>query len=73
LRDFSFFCQDLPSGPIAPDPKDSYLFALAEATSAEFLVTGDKQLHSLKHHKSTRIVSPAAMIELLKEAKRRDE
>lgn len=73
LRDFSFFCQDLPSGPIAPDPKDSYLFALAEASSAEFLVTGDKQLQSLKHHKSTRIVSPAAMIELLKEAKRRDE
>ena len=73
FRDFSFFCQDLPSGPIAPDPKDSYLFALAEASSAEFLVTGDKQLHSLKHHKSTRIVSPAAMIELLKEAKRRDE
>jgi putative PIN family toxin of toxin-antitoxin system len=73
FRDFSFFCQDLPSGPIAPDPKDSYLFALAEASSAEFLVTGDKQLQSLKHHKSTRIVSPAAMIELLKEAKRRDE
>jgi putative PIN family toxin of toxin-antitoxin system len=73
LRDFSFFCQDLPSGPIAPDPKDSYLFALAEASSAEFLVTGDKQLQSLKHHKSTRIVSPAAMIELLKKAKRRDE
>jgi uncharacterized protein len=67
LRDFSLFCQDLPSGPVAPDPKDSYLLALAEASAAEFLVTGDKQLHSLKHHKSTRIVSPSAMIELLKE------
>jgi putative PIN family toxin of toxin-antitoxin system len=67
LRDFSFFCQDLPSGIIAPDPKDSYLLALAEASQAEFLVTGDKQLLSLKQHKSTKIIIPAAMIELLKE------
>jgi putative PIN family toxin of toxin-antitoxin system len=62
LRDFSFFCRDLPSGPAAPnfarDPKDSYLLALAEASQAEFLVTGDKQLLSLRHHKSTRIVTP---------------
>ena len=67
-RDFSFFCQELPSGPIAPDPKDSYLLALAEASAAEFLVTGDKELQSLKHHKSTRIITPAAMIELLNKA-----
>ena len=68
LRDFSFFCQNLPSGPIAPDPKDSYLLALAEASQAEFLVTGDKQLLSLKQHQSTRIITPAAMVELLQEA-----
>jgi len=29
-------------------------------------VTGDKQLLSLKQHKSTKIIIPAAMIELLK-------
>lgn len=68
IRDFSLFCRDLPSGPITPDPKDSYLLALAEASEAEFLVTGDKELLSLKRHKSTRIITPAAMIELLKEA-----
>ena len=58
LRDFSLFCQDLPSGPITPDPKDGYLLALAEASAADFLVTGDKELPALKRHKSTRIVSP---------------
>jgi putative PIN family toxin of toxin-antitoxin system len=42
LRDFSFFCRDLPSGS-APDPLDSYLLALAEASQAEFLVTDRRQ------------------------------
>lgn len=68
LRDFSFFCDDLPEGPTAPDPKDSYLLALAEASGAEFLVTGDKQLQSLRRHKSTRIVSPGTMMGLLPKA-----
>ena len=67
LRDFSSFYRDLPSGPRAPDPKDSYLLALAEASQADFLVTGDKELLVLEHHKSTRIVTPATMIELLKD------
>jgi putative PIN family toxin of toxin-antitoxin system len=66
LRDFSLFCRDLPSGAIAPDPKDTYLLALAEASQANFLVTGDKELLSLQHYKSTRIIAPAAMIEALK-------
>ena len=32
----------------------------------EFLVTGDKELLALRHHQSTRIVTPAAMIEILR-------
>jgi hypothetical protein len=68
LQDFSFYCGNLPSGPVAPDPKDSYLLAMAQASQAEFLVTGDKDLLSLKRHKSTQIITSAAMLELLKEA-----
>ena len=67
LRDFSLFFADLTSAPLAPDPKDSYLLALAEASHADFLVTGDKQLLSLLRHKSTRIVTPAFMVDLLKQ------
>jgi predicted nucleic acid-binding protein len=54
------------AGPIAPDPKDSYLLALAEASDADFLVTGDREVLSLKQHKSTRIISPAQMVDVLK-------
>jgi uncharacterized protein len=68
LRDFSFYCPDLLSGPVAPDPKDSYLLAMAEASKADFLVTGDKEILSLQYYKSTRIITPAAMIELLDDA-----
>jgi hypothetical protein len=66
IRDFSFFISDLPSGPIAPDPKDSFLLALAQSSQAEFLVTGDKELLSLGHQQSTRIVTAVAMISELK-------
>ena len=70
LRDFSLFCRDLPSGPIAPDPKDSFLLALAEASQAAFLITGDKELLALQQDKSTRIITPVTMIAVLKEAAR---
>ncbi|MGA9980930.1 MAG: putative toxin-antitoxin system toxin component, PIN family [Candidatus Sulfotelmatobacter sp.] len=72
VRDFSLFCRDIASGPVAPDPKDTYLLALAEASQADFLVTGDKELLSLQHHKSTRIITPAAMVDTLKIVRDRD-
>jgi len=66
IREFSLFFRDIPSGPVAPDPKDSYLLSLAQASHADFLVTGDKRLLTLGHHQSTRIITPAAMVEALK-------
>jgi putative PIN family toxin of toxin-antitoxin system len=65
IQDFSVFHRDLPPGPAAPDAKDSFLLALAEVSDAEFLVTGDKELLSLKHHRAMRIITAAAMIEVL--------
>jgi uncharacterized protein len=67
IQDLSVFCEDLPSGVEAPDPKDSYLLALAEAGQAQYLVTGDKELLELGGHKATKIISPrdfAALFDL---------
>src|ERR1039457_4879245 len=63
-----FFAGTCHPGPAARAPKDGFLLAVAKPTQADFLVTGDKELLSLKHYKSTRIITPAAMIEILKEA-----
>jgi uncharacterized protein len=73
IRDFSYFCVDAPSQAVAPDPKESYLLALSETSTADFLVTGDKELRSLKRHKSTRIVSPTAMLEIIERTKKARE
>jgi uncharacterized protein len=71
IRDFSFFCRELPSTNFAPDAKDSLLLALAEASRADFFVTGDKELLALKKHDATRIVMPAAMVEVLRDRSRK--
>ncbi len=67
LRDVAIVVEKLPMIDLSRDPDDNYLLALAEAGQAQFLVTKDKPLLGLKRHKSTRIVTPAALLELLKD------
>jgi len=70
LRDVAIIVEKLPKIDRSPDPGDNYLLALAEAGHAQFLVTGDKPLLVLKHHKSTRIITPAALVTLIKTHRR---
>ena len=50
----------------SPDPNDDWLLGLAEAASADYLVTGDKSgLLSLKKHRSTSIIAPTGLLALL--------
>lgn len=67
LADFSFFITEFPTVAFTADPKDAYLPGLAEASGADFLVTGDKALRALRRHRGTRIVRAATMVELLRE------
>ena len=66
LRDLAIVVEKLPKVDRSPDPDDSYLLALAEAGQAHLLVTGDNPLLALKRHKSTQIVTPGALLKLLK-------
>ena len=67
LRDVAIVVEKLPKVDRSPDPDDNYLLALAEAGQADFLVTGDNPLLALKRHKSTRIVTPAALLHQMME------
>lgn len=46
------------SSPLCRDPDDDLILACAETASAEYLVTGDKDLLILKQHGKCRIFSP---------------
>ncbi|MBU3979519.1 putative toxin-antitoxin system toxin component, PIN family, partial [Patescibacteria group bacterium] len=42
---------------LARDPKDNFLLELAEEAKANFLITGDKDLLTIKKYNQTKIVS----------------
>ncbi len=47
-----------PAVDLAPDPKDNFLLALAQAGGADYLVTGDQRdLLSIRRYQNTRIVT----------------
>ncbi len=54
--------------PIAPDPKDDYLLALADASSATHLVTGDRSLRAVSG-RSFALLTPRAFLDELSEAR----
>jgi uncharacterized protein len=67
LRDRTQLLKKLPIVTVSPDPADNFLFAMAEASSAAYLVTGDKSgVLAFKHHQSTKIVTARQMTDLLK-------
>jgi len=49
---------------ISADPKDDYLLALARATSADLLVSGDPHLTRLEHVRPP-VTTPARIADLL--------
>jgi predicted nucleic acid-binding protein len=49
----------------SPDPGDEYVLAMALASGADFLVTGDKALLALKRVGATRIVTAGRFAALL--------
>jgi len=59
---------ELPS-QICRDSDDDRLLSLAKESEAEYIVTGDDDLLSLKHYESTKIVSPREFWEISKRQK----
>jgi putative PIN family toxin of toxin-antitoxin system len=49
------------------DPEDDKFLAAAVEGKAAYVVTGDKDLLSLKHYRGARIITPTAFLKVLKE------
>ena len=67
IRERAFLVKRLPRVDVAGDPGDNYLLAMAAASEAQYLVTGDKSdLLALEQHRSTRLVTVQALVSTLK-------
>ncbi len=67
IRERAFLLKRLPKVDVADDPGDNYLLAMAAASQAEYLATGDKSdLLALKQHRGTRLVTVQELVSTLK-------
>ncbi|MGH3851547.1 MAG: putative toxin-antitoxin system toxin component, PIN family, partial [Pseudonocardiaceae bacterium] len=67
MRSLSVVLKELPVVAISSDPHDDYLFAMAEAGEADYLVTGDKAgVLAVRKHGKTQIVTARRLVEILK-------
>jgi predicted nucleic acid-binding protein len=66
LRASEIVLDKLPTITRSQDPADNFLLAMAEAGTADYLVTGDKRdVLSLKTHGTTHIVNATDMLKIL--------
>ena len=67
VRSLSALLEKLPTATVSRDPHDDYLFAMAQAGAADYLVTGDKAgILALRRHGKTPIVTARKMAVILK-------
>jgi len=70
LNRFATVLGQLPTVDRSLDPNDNFLLAMAEASAADYLVTGDKRdVLALKQHGATHIITARAMLRTLGLAK----
>ncbi|MBI2613277.1 MAG: putative toxin-antitoxin system toxin component, PIN family [Candidatus Levybacteria bacterium] len=50
---------------ICKDPQDNFLLELAEESTADYLISGDKLVLKLGNYKKTKIISPKNFLKLL--------
>jgi putative PIN family toxin of toxin-antitoxin system len=67
VRSLSVFLEKLPPVSVSRDPRDDYLFAMAQAGEADYLVTGDKaRVLAFRRRGKTEIVTARKLATILK-------
>jgi putative PIN family toxin of toxin-antitoxin system len=68
LKNSSVFIEDVYSGiAIVADPDDNMLFSTALSGQAEFIISGDVKVQTVKEYQGIRVFSPAVFLALLKQ------
>ena len=67
LRELAVYIEVNEKVEVSPDPADNFSFAMAQASQADYLVTGDKEdVLALVRHGVTQIVTVRKLIGILK-------
>jgi putative PIN family toxin of toxin-antitoxin system len=67
VRSLAVLLEKLPPASVSRDTHDDYLFSMAKAGEADYLVTGDKAgVLALRKYEKTRIVTVRKMVAILK-------
>jgi putative PIN family toxin of toxin-antitoxin system len=67
VQSLSVFLEKLPPVSVSRDPHDDYLFAMAQAGEADYLVSGDKAgVLAFRRHGKTEIVTARKLVMILK-------
>ena len=67
LRDRALIMKRLPKVDVSPDPADNFLFALAQAGDAAYLVSGDKNgVLEIARHGACKVLMARQLAALLK-------
>lgn len=66
IRSLAVYLESLPVPSVSRDPHDDYLFAMAQAGAADYLVTGDKaDVLALARYGRTQIVTVRKLMAIL--------
>jgi uncharacterized protein len=67
LRDRAIIIERLPKVSVSHDPADNFLFALAQAGKAAYLVSGDKSgVLALRQHGACQVVTAKQLVAVMK-------
>ncbi len=67
IRSLAINIENPPTQSVSRDPHDDFLFAMAQAGGADYLVTGDKaDVLALARHGKTQIVTVQKLIEIMR-------
>ena len=66
IRGLAVYIEVTEKVDVSPDPSDNFLFAMAQTSQADYLVTGDKEdVLAIGRHGKIQIVTVRKLIELL--------